>query len=133
MRNWRRSAQLLLKPVQFDRYPTFMTPPAPECTSREPEKNRLDRAAIRRGVASRVPGLRLPARRGLQSGRVRISSLRYKIIVRFELFVSRTRCSLGDAKHRPARCFAGPGPMGAVKMDPGSAARHFAPRSVRGT
>ena len=38
----RRSAQLLLKPGQIDRYWPFMTSPGPECTCRELEKRQDD-------------------------------------------------------------------------------------------
>jgi hypothetical protein len=39
--NWRRSAQLLLKPGQFDRYWSFMTFPGLECTCAEPKKRQV--------------------------------------------------------------------------------------------
>src|SRR6185312_545811 len=50
--------------------------------------------------------------------------------------VSRTRCSLGDAKHRPATLRRRAGTCGcasAKRLGPGSAAQRFAPHCVQGT
>jgi hypothetical protein len=77
------SAQLLLKPGQFDRYWPFMTSPGPECTCRELEKPQVwpksDSCARQRtGRVTEAPDL--------HSAGARISLANNRIPVPFYIF-----------------------------------------------
>jgi hypothetical protein len=71
-KNRRRSAQLLFKSGQIDRYWSFMASPEPECTCTEPEKRQEKRQVWPNGDSS--PGGAISAGKVTDEGRFAIRS-----------------------------------------------------------